>query len=124
MMWNFLRKSSDAAVDPRDARIKELEANELKLKQRFGRKVEEADRARRVAAQRSEEIHKLEERVAHQSSNITSLCNEIASLKRELRPFRAPRPRGPNGWYLSDAQIAAHNHHVSQVMDSMTQVQS
>lgn len=106
-MLNWFRKSSDDTVDPRDARIKELEANDLRWKQRFGRKVEELDRSHRIAAQRSEDIRKLEERVERQSSNITSLCNEIASLKRELRPFRAPRPRGPNGWYLSDAQIAA-----------------
>lgn len=35
------------------------------------------------------------------------LIQQNEALKRELRPFRTPRPRAKNGWYLSDAQAAA-----------------
>lgn len=106
-MWNFLRKSSDAAVDPRDARIKELE--QLADKQRA--RAERAEAAHHVAletaSQRAARIIRLEADNAEQSSKITTLSNLNTMLERELRPFRAPRPRAKNGWYLSDAQAAA-----------------
>lgn len=106
-MWNFLRKSSDAAVDPRDARIKELE--ELVAKQKA--RAERAEAAHRIAletaSQHAARIIKLEADNAEQSSKITTLSNLNSKLERELRPFRMPRPRAKNGWYLSDAQAAA-----------------
>lgn len=106
-MLNWFRKSSDVAVDPRDARIKELEHLADKQKARIER-AEAAHRvANEVASQRAARIYKLESDIAEQSSKIQTLSNLNAKLERELRPFRAPRPRAKNGWYLSDAQAAA-----------------
>lgn len=56
---------------------------------------------------KSQTILALEEDFAEQSSKITTLSNLNSKLERELRPFRTPRPRAKNGWYLSDAQAAA-----------------
>lgn len=87
-MWNFLRKSSDAAVDPRDARIEELEQLVAKQKAR----AERAEAAHRVAletaSQRAARIIRLEADLAEQSSKITTLSNLNAALTRKYVPIK------------------------------------
>lgn len=106
-MWNFRRKSSDAAVDPRDARIMALEHLVEKQKARAER-AEAAHRvANEVASQRAARIYKLEADNAEQSSKIQTLSNLNARLERELRPFKAPRRRGAGGRFLSLKSVGA-----------------
>lgn len=99
-MWNFLRKSSDAA-DPRDARIKELEQLVAKQKAR----AERAEAAHRIAletaSQRAARIIRLEADNAEQSTKITTLSNLNAALKRKYEPVR-----GPGGKWVSKKPYA------------------
>lgn len=105
-MLNWFRKSSDAAVDPRDARIKELEALAAKQAARADR-AEGAHRiALETAAQRANRIIKLEADLAEQSSKITTLSNLNAKLERELRPFTVRR-RGERGRFVSHKSVGA-----------------
>lgn len=106
-MWNFLRKSSDTAVDPRDARIKELEQLVAKQKAR----AERAEAAHRVAletaSQRAARIIKLEAEIDQQSSKITTLSNLNAALKRKYEPVRGPRGRWVSKQHGFNAQVSA-----------------
>lgn len=107
-MLNWFRKSSDAAVDPRDARIKELEELVAKQKARAERAEASNRVANEVASQRAARIIKLEADIDEQSSKITTLSNANAALKRKYEPVR-----GPHGRWISkrlplyNAQVSA-----------------
>ncbi len=97
-MLNWFRKSSDAAVDPRDTRIADLEQLVAKQKARAERAEASNRVANEVASQRAARIIKLEEDLAEQSSKITTLSNLNAALKRKYEPVR-----GPGGKWISKA---------------------
>lgn len=82
-------------------------ATEAGLLERISRLEIQVKNATELAEMRGRAIRRLEGEIEHQSVNITTLYNENRKLERELRPFKTTRPRGPNGWYLSDAQAAA-----------------
>lgn len=108
-MWNFLRKSSDAAVDPRDARIKELEEEKRFL-------LDRAKAAEALLVTRNGQIAALEQINADQSAQNRKLFQRNMELATQLAPFKAPRRRDHRGWYLSDAQIAAQHEQAAQYM--------
>lgn len=99
-MWNFLRKSSDAAVDPRDARIKELEEDKQFL-------LDRAKTAEALLEARNGQIAVLEQINADQSSQNRKLFQCNMELATQLAPFKAPRRRDHRGWFVSAKQVGA-----------------
>lgn len=105
-MWNFLRKSSNAAVDPRDARIKELEEEKRFL-------LDRAEKAEALAKQHSQSISELEALNQAQASRNGQLFRANLKLAQRLAPFIAKRPRNARGHFISTKQSPTFNAQVS-----------
>ncbi|WP_394659922.1 hypothetical protein [uncultured Novosphingobium sp.] len=95
-MLNWFRKSSDAAVDPRDARIKELEEDNRFL-------LDRAKTAEALLQTRNSQIAALEQINADQSAQNRKLFQRNMELATQLASFIARR-KGAGGRFVSTKQ--------------------
>lgn len=95
-MLNWFRKSSDAAVDPRDARIKELEEDNRFL-------LDRAKTAEALLEARNGQIAALEQINADQSTQNRKLFQRNMELATQLAPFTTRR-KGAGGRFVSTKQ--------------------
>lgn len=100
-MWNFLRKSSDAAVDPRDARIKDLEEDNRFL-------LDRAKTAEALLEARNVQNAALEQINADQSSQNQKLFQANMNLAKGIPAnARAVLEVMSDEWGRSVAQVSA-----------------